>query len=111
LWWRTIHHQVDEHAVLKHFDWPEKRADALRDAAARYQGLLQLEKQMSSFFDDRALHRDVALDKMFSLFEKCVFSSGLVGAEFDASTDQAGSSVSLQNREERVQVHAGTRCC
>ncbi|XP_025819008.1 protein CHUP1, chloroplastic-like [Panicum hallii] len=61
---------VDEHAVLKHFDWPEKRADALRDAAARYQGLLQLEKQMSSFFDDRALHRDVALDKMFSLFEK-----------------------------------------
>ncbi|PUZ55621.1 hypothetical protein GQ55_5G227100 [Panicum hallii var. hallii] len=61
---------VDEHAVLKHFDWPEKRADALRDAAARYQGLLQLEKQMSSFVDDRALHRHVALGKMFSLFEK-----------------------------------------
>lgn len=61
---------VDERAVLKHFDWPEKRADALRDAAARYQGLLQLEKQISSFADDRALHRDAALGKMYSLFEK-----------------------------------------
>uniref|UniRef100_R7WDK4 Uncharacterized protein n=1 Tax=Aegilops tauschii TaxID=37682 RepID=R7WDK4_AEGTA len=61
---------VDEQAVLKHFDWPEKRADALRDAAARYQGLLQLEKQISSFVDDRALHRDAALGKMYSLFEK-----------------------------------------
>ncbi|RLN21742.1 hypothetical protein C2845_PM07G17030 [Panicum miliaceum] len=57
-------------AVLKRFDWPEKRADALRDAAARHQGLLQLEKQISSFVDDRALHRDAALGKMFSLFEK-----------------------------------------
>uniref|UniRef100_A0A453F4E0 Uncharacterized protein n=1 Tax=Aegilops tauschii subsp. strangulata TaxID=200361 RepID=A0A453F4E0_AEGTS len=47
-----------------------KRADALRDAAARYQGLLQLEKQISSFVDDRALHRDAALGKMYSLFEK-----------------------------------------
>ncbi|EMS60310.1 Protein CHUP1, chloroplastic [Triticum urartu] len=61
---------VDEQAVLKHFDWPEKRADTLRDAAARYQGLLQLEKQISSFVDDRALHRDAALGKMYSLFEK-----------------------------------------
>ncbi|KAE8789122.1 protein CHUP1, chloroplastic-like [Hordeum vulgare] len=61
---------VDEQAVLKHFDWPEKRADALRDAAARYQGLVQLEKQISSFVDDRALHRDAALGKMYSLFEK-----------------------------------------
>ncbi|GJN18248.1 hypothetical protein PR202_gb05389 [Eleusine coracana subsp. coracana] len=61
---------VDEQAVLKHFDWPEKRADALRDAAARYQGLLQLEKQIASFVDDLALHRDAALGKMYSLFEK-----------------------------------------
>ena len=67
--------QVDEQAVLKHFDWPEKRADALRDAAARYQGLLQLEKQISSFVDDRALHRDAALGKMYSLFEKYVLLS------------------------------------
>ncbi|KAG2599424.1 hypothetical protein PVAP13_5KG456300 [Panicum virgatum] len=59
----------------------EKRADALRDAAARYQGLQQLEKQISSFVDDRALHRDAALGKMFSLFEKCEFSSWLAGAE------------------------------
>ncbi|KAK3164893.1 hypothetical protein QOZ80_1AG0026170 [Eleusine coracana subsp. coracana] len=61
---------VDEQAVLKHFDWPEKRADALRDAAARYQGLLQLEKQIASFVDDPALQRDAALGKMYSLFEK-----------------------------------------
>jgi hypothetical protein len=62
--------QVDEQAVLKHFQWPEKRADALRDAAARHQWLVQLDKQISSFVDDRALQHDAALGKMYSLFEK-----------------------------------------
>ncbi|XP_051225147.1 protein CHUP1, chloroplastic isoform X1 [Lolium perenne] len=61
---------VDEQAVLKHFQWPEKRADALRDAAARHQWLVQLDKQISSFVDDRALQHDAALGKMYSLFEK-----------------------------------------
>uniref|UniRef100_A0ACD5W1H5 Uncharacterized protein n=1 Tax=Avena sativa TaxID=4498 RepID=A0ACD5W1H5_AVESA len=61
---------VDEQAVLKHFDWPEKRADALRDAAAKHEWLVQLDKQISSFVDDHALHRDAALGKMYSLFEK-----------------------------------------
>ncbi|KAM0865553.1 hypothetical protein ACQ4PT_043194 [Festuca glaucescens] len=61
---------VDEQAVLKHFDWPERRADALRDAAAKHEWLIQLDKQISSFVDDRALHRDAALGKMYSLFEK-----------------------------------------
>lgn len=64
--------QVDEQTVLKHFDWPEKRADALGDAVARYQGLLQLEKQIASFVDDPAVHRNVALGKMYSLLEKYV---------------------------------------
>lgn len=61
---------VDEQAVLKHFDWPERRADALRDAAAKHEWLIQLDKQISSFVDDRSLHRDAALGKMYSLFEK-----------------------------------------
>uniref|UniRef100_A0A7N0TZB9 Protein CHUP1, chloroplastic n=1 Tax=Kalanchoe fedtschenkoi TaxID=63787 RepID=A0A7N0TZB9_KALFE len=36
---------VDERAVLKHFDWPEGKADALREAAFEYQDLMKLEKQ------------------------------------------------------------------
>ncbi|MCD7452550.1 hypothetical protein HAX54_017379 [Datura stramonium] len=37
---------VDERAVLKHFDWPEGKADALREAAFEYQDLMKLEKQL-----------------------------------------------------------------
>ncbi|KAG2590428.1 hypothetical protein PVAP13_5NG216600 [Panicum virgatum] len=80
---------VDEQAVQKHFDWPEKRADALRDAAARYQGLLQLEKQISSFVDDGALHRDAGLGKMFSLFEKTEKSVYRFMQERDAADAKA----------------------
>ncbi|KAJ0961354.1 hypothetical protein J5N97_000561 [Dioscorea zingiberensis] len=32
---------VDERAVLKHFDWPEGKADALREAAFEYQDLMK----------------------------------------------------------------------
>ncbi|XP_073223171.1 protein CHUP1, chloroplastic isoform X2 [Cicer arietinum] len=61
---------VDERAVLKHFDWPEGKADALREASFEYQDLMKLEKQVSTFIDDPKLPCEVALQKMYSLLEK-----------------------------------------
>ncbi|XVF03467.1 hypothetical protein REPUB_Repub04eG0263700 [Reevesia pubescens] len=61
---------VDERAVLKHFDWPEGKADALREAAFEYQDLAKLEKQVSSFVDDPNLPCEAALKKMYKLLEK-----------------------------------------
>ncbi|XVE53365.1 hypothetical protein DITRI_Ditri02bG0198500 [Diplodiscus trichospermus] len=61
---------VDERAVLKHFDWPEGKADALREAAFEYQDLVKLEKQVSSFVDDPNLPCEAALKKMYKLLEK-----------------------------------------
>ncbi|XP_065880198.1 protein CHUP1, chloroplastic isoform X2 [Euphorbia lathyris] len=61
---------VDERAVLKHFDWPESKADALREAAFEYQDLMKLHKQVSSFVDDPNLSCDAALKKMYRLLEK-----------------------------------------
>ncbi|KAL4178954.1 hypothetical protein AMTRI_Chr13g117730 [Amborella trichopoda] len=61
---------VDERAVLKHFDWPEGKADALREAAFEYQDLMKLERQVSLFVDDLGLHYEKALKKMYSLLEK-----------------------------------------
>ncbi|XP_028123495.1 protein CHUP1, chloroplastic [Camellia sinensis] len=44
---------VDERAVLKHFpQWPEKKADALREAAFSYRDLKNLESEVSSFKDN-----------------------------------------------------------
>ncbi|KAK8598326.1 hypothetical protein V6N13_094299 [Hibiscus sabdariffa] len=41
---------VDERAVLKHFpQWPERKADALREAAFIYRDLKNLEAEVSSF--------------------------------------------------------------
>lgn len=41
---------VDERAVLKHFpQWPERKADALREAAFSYRDLRNLESEVSSF--------------------------------------------------------------
>lgn len=61
---------VDERAVLKHFDWPEGKADALREAAFEYQDLMKLEKQVTTFVDDPKLPCEAALKKMYSLLEK-----------------------------------------
>ncbi|CAA6661243.1 unnamed protein product [Spirodela intermedia] len=52
---------VDERAVLKHFDWPEGKADALREAAFEYQDLMKLEKQVTTFVDDSNFHSVYAL--------------------------------------------------
>ncbi|XP_072967874.1 protein CHUP1, chloroplastic-like [Typha angustifolia] len=61
---------VDERAVLKHFDWPEKKADTLREAAFGYRDLKKLESEVSNYEDDPRLPCDVALKKMVSLSEK-----------------------------------------
>lgn len=62
--------KVDERAVLKHFDWPEGKADALREAAFEYQDLMKLEKRVSTFTDDPKLPCESALQKMYSSLEK-----------------------------------------
>ncbi|KAL8518318.1 hypothetical protein ACS0TY_009620 [Phlomoides rotata] len=61
---------VDERAVLKHFDWPEGKADALREASFEYQDLMKLASQVSSFTDDQNLPCEPALKKMYKLLEK-----------------------------------------
>ncbi|CAI0552598.1 unnamed protein product [Linum tenue] len=61
---------VDERAVLKHFEWPESKADALREAAFEYQDLMKLEKHVTSFEDDPSLQCEAALKKMYKLLEK-----------------------------------------
>ncbi|XP_020536551.1 protein CHUP1, chloroplastic isoform X2 [Jatropha curcas] len=44
---------VDERAVLKHFtQWPERKADALREAACNYRDLRNLDVEVSLFEDN-----------------------------------------------------------
>ena len=64
--------KVDERAVLKHFDWPEQKADALREAAFGYCDLKKLVSEASSFRDDPRQLCGPALKKMQTLLEKCV---------------------------------------
>lgn len=60
---------VDERAVLKHFpQWPEGKADALREAACSYRDMKNLESEVLSYKDDpkqplsQALRRIQALE-------------------------------------------------
>ncbi|KAL5771863.1 hypothetical protein ACOSP7_011472 [Xanthoceras sorbifolium] len=61
---------VDERAVLKHFDWPEKKADILREAAFGYRDLKKLESEVTYYKDDPRVPCDIALKKMVALSEK-----------------------------------------
>ncbi|ESW25702.1 hypothetical protein PHAVU_003G058200 [Phaseolus vulgaris] len=61
---------VDERAVLKHFNWPEQKADALREAAFGYCDLKKLVSEASSFRDDPRQLCGPALKKMQTLLEK-----------------------------------------
>jgi len=56
--------------VLKHFDWPESKTDAIREAAFEYQDLIKLHNKVSSFTDDPQLACEETLKKMYSLLEK-----------------------------------------
>lgn len=62
---------VDERAVLKHFpSWPEKKADAMREAAFTYRDLKNLESEASSFHDERRVATPMALKRMQALQDK-----------------------------------------
>uniref|UniRef100_A0A804KYT6 Protein CHUP1, chloroplastic n=1 Tax=Musa acuminata subsp. malaccensis TaxID=214687 RepID=A0A804KYT6_MUSAM len=61
---------VDERAVLKHFEWPEHKADAMREAAFGYCDLKKLVSEASSFRDDPRQPCASALKKMQTLLEK-----------------------------------------
>lgn len=62
--------QADERAVLKHFSWPEKKADAMREAAVEYRELKLLEQDISSYKDDPEISCGASLRKMASLLDK-----------------------------------------
>ncbi|KAL3683136.1 hypothetical protein R1sor_001158 [Riccia sorocarpa] len=61
---------VDERAVLKHFDWPENKADALREAAFEYLDLKKLCTELSNYEDDLRVPADSSLKKMLTALEK-----------------------------------------
>lgn len=62
---------VDERAVLKHFaQWPERKADAMREAAFGFRDLKSLESEVSSFHDDERLPAMVSLKRMQALQDK-----------------------------------------
>ncbi|PKA54721.1 Protein CHUP1, chloroplastic [Apostasia shenzhenica] len=60
----------DERAVLKHFNWPERKADALREAAVEYRDLKQLQFEASSFVDDVSVPCEAMLKKITCLVDK-----------------------------------------
>jgi hypothetical protein len=62
--------QVDERAVLKHFDWPEGKADAIREAAFEHQDLTKLLAEVSQYEDRPEVSCDKALKKMLAALEK-----------------------------------------
>ncbi|KAK8572147.1 hypothetical protein V6N13_047763 [Hibiscus sabdariffa] len=61
---------ADERAVLKHFKWPERKADAMREAAVEYRDLKLLETEISSYEDDTRIPCGVALKRMVGLLDK-----------------------------------------
>ncbi|XP_024378144.1 protein CHUP1, chloroplastic isoform X2 [Physcomitrium patens] len=61
---------VDERAVLKHFDWPEGKADAMREASFEFQDLTKLLAEVSHFEDRPEIPCDKALQKLLATLEK-----------------------------------------
>ncbi|PON57564.1 CHUP1-like protein [Parasponia andersonii] len=62
---------VDERAVLKHFpQWPERKADTLREAAFNYRDLRNLKSEVSSFEDNPKEPLSQALRKMQELQDR-----------------------------------------
>lgn len=75
---------VDERAVLKHFpQWPERKADAMREAAFSYRDLRNLDLEVASFQDNRKEPLASALRRMQALQDrqacKIFGSDGFVG--------------------------------
>ena len=64
--------------MLKHFDWPEQKADALREAAFGYCDLKKVESEALLFRDDPRQPCGPALKKMQALLEKYVHDLSLL---------------------------------
>ena len=62
--------QADECAVLKHFKWPERKADAMREAANEYRDIKLLENEISSYEDETTIPCGAALKRMAGLLDK-----------------------------------------
>uniref|UniRef100_A0A7N0ZWS6 Protein CHUP1, chloroplastic n=1 Tax=Kalanchoe fedtschenkoi TaxID=63787 RepID=A0A7N0ZWS6_KALFE len=59
---------VDERAVLRHFpNWPERKADALREAACTYRDLKNLESEILSYKDNLLQTSSQAFNRMQAL--------------------------------------------
>ncbi|XP_031101114.1 protein CHUP1, chloroplastic [Ipomoea triloba] len=68
---------VDERAVLKHFpQWPERKADALREAACSYRELKNLESEVLSFKDNPKQLLSQSLRKIQALQDRLERSVG-----------------------------------
>ncbi|GBG73799.1 hypothetical protein CBR_g17138 [Chara braunii] len=61
---------VDERAVLKHFEWPEVKVDALREAAFGFRDLQRLEKDILDFDIDESLACETACKRIQSMLQK-----------------------------------------
>ncbi|XP_068311683.1 INCREASED PETAL GROWTH ANISOTROPY 1-like protein 1 [Pyrus communis] len=68
---RQLSSLVDERAVLKHFpQWPERKADTLREAAFSYRDLRNLKNEASSFEDNLKEPSILALRRMEALQDR-----------------------------------------
>nr|XP_028955461.1 protein CHUP1, chloroplastic-like isoform X2 [Malus domestica] len=68
---RQLSSLVDERAVLKHFpQWPERKADTLREAAFSYRDLRNLKNEASSFEDNMKEPSILALRRMEALQDR-----------------------------------------
>lgn len=56
--------------MLKHFKWPERKADAMREAAIEYRDLKRLESEVSCYKDNANVPCGLALKKMAGLLDK-----------------------------------------
>lgn len=65
---------ADERAVLKHFNWPERKADAMREAAFEYRDLKRLHSEILSYKDDTSMPCEAALKKIARLLDRSVRS-------------------------------------
>lgn len=61
---------ADERAVLKHFNWPERKADALREASFEYRDLKKLLYDVCSFKDNSHISCEQTLKKITTLLDK-----------------------------------------
>ena len=64
--------QSDETGVLKHFSWPERKADALREAAFEYRDLKCVVTEISSLNadDGSPTSCEATLRKISSMLDK-----------------------------------------